>query len=213
MIQTFKIHTIAGLRTCDEKFPSVLWCKLIKQSQYTLNMLWTYHIHPQLPEYHVLEVPNNFNRFPFSLPGCRAPIFNPPKKLTSWGPRAIDSRYCSPAYKHYRPWKLHIQSTGIYQTSAQSTFYPKHFTMPNEAKIYTTKIISTIITRAIQKIRKYNRKFQGRHGEALQQPAKCFVATVEKIAPTLTTTNKTSSTKSAPTHIRIAPHTHQHFMR
>ena len=34
-IQTFKNHTIADLSTCDEKFPLVLWCKLIKQAQDT----------------------------------------------------------------------------------------------------------------------------------------------------------------------------------
>ena len=30
-IQTFKNHTISGLCICDEAFPSILWCKLIKQ--------------------------------------------------------------------------------------------------------------------------------------------------------------------------------------
>ena len=53
-IQTFKKHTIVGLCTCDEDFPSVLWCKLIKQAQETLNMLRTLHIHPKLSAYHVL---------------------------------------------------------------------------------------------------------------------------------------------------------------
>ena len=51
-IQTFKNHTIAGLCTCDENFPSVLWCKLIKQAQDTLNMLRTSRVHPKLSAYH-----------------------------------------------------------------------------------------------------------------------------------------------------------------
>eukprot|EP00978_Attheya_sp_CCMP212_P012781 scaffold31961_cov29-Attheya_sp.AAC.1 len=40
-IQTFKNHTIAGLSIVDEEFPSMLWHKLVKQSQDTLNMLRT----------------------------------------------------------------------------------------------------------------------------------------------------------------------------
>ena len=34
-IQTFKNHTISGLCICDKAFLSILWCKLIKQSQDT----------------------------------------------------------------------------------------------------------------------------------------------------------------------------------
>ena len=41
-IQTFKNHTISGLCICDEAFPSILWGKLIQQSQDTLNMLRTW---------------------------------------------------------------------------------------------------------------------------------------------------------------------------
>ena len=58
-IQTFKNHTIAGLCTCDEDFPSVLWCKVIKQAQDTLNMLCTLRVHPKLSAYHVLEGPHD----------------------------------------------------------------------------------------------------------------------------------------------------------
>ena len=60
-IQTFKNHTIAGLCTCDEYFPSVLWCKLIKQAQDTLNMLRTSRVQPKLSAYHVLEGLHDFN--------------------------------------------------------------------------------------------------------------------------------------------------------
>ena len=53
-IQTFKNHTIAHLSTYDEKFTSVLWCKLIKQAQDTLKMLRTSCTEPQLSACHVL---------------------------------------------------------------------------------------------------------------------------------------------------------------
>ena len=101
-IQTFKNHTIAGLCTCDGDFPSVLWCKLIKQEQDTLNMLCTSRVHPKISAYHVLEGPHDFNPVPFAPPGTHATILNAQETRTSWGPRAIDDWYLSPAYDHYR---------------------------------------------------------------------------------------------------------------
>ena len=95
-IQTFNNHTIAGLCTCNEDFPSVLWCKLIKQAQDTLNMLRTSRVHPKISAYHMLEGPHDFNRVPFAPPGTHATILNPPETRTSWGPRAMDAWYLSP---------------------------------------------------------------------------------------------------------------------
>ena len=89
VIQKFKNHTIVCLVTFDEKFPSVLWCKLIKQAKDILNMIRTSCTHPQLSSYHVLEGPNDFNRVPFALPGCRATISNPTETQTSWVPRVV----------------------------------------------------------------------------------------------------------------------------
>ena len=153
MIQTFKNHTIAGLSTCGENISSVLWCKLIKQAQDKLNMLQTSRTHPQLSSYQVLEGPREFNQVTFAPPGCRVTIFNPTETQTIWVPQSIDAWYCSPAYEHYRACKFHIPSTCGYRTSAQATFYPKHCTIPTETPMGTTKIISTTITRAVQKIR------------------------------------------------------------
>ena len=119
VIQTFKNHTISGLCTCDEYFPSVLWCKLIKQAQDTLNMLRTLRVHPKLSAYHVLEGPHDFNRVPFAPPCTRAKILNLPETRTIWGPRAMDAWYLSPAYDHYRTWLFHIPSTGGNRVSGQ----------------------------------------------------------------------------------------------
>ena len=129
-IQTFKNHTIAGLCTCDEDFPSVLWCKLIKQAQDTLNMLRTLHVHPQLSANHVLEGPHDFNCAPFAPTGTHATIINPRETRTSWGTRAMNAWYLSPAYDHYRAWLFHIPSTGGNRVSVQALFYPAHCNTP-----------------------------------------------------------------------------------
>ena len=89
-IQTFENHTISGLCICDEEFPSILWCKLIKQSQDTINMLRTSRVHPNLSEFHVLEGQHDFNRVLFGPPGTIGTILNPPETRGSYGPRALD---------------------------------------------------------------------------------------------------------------------------
>ena len=60
-IHNYNNHTIAGLITCDENFPVILWCRLIKKEKDTLNMLRTSHTHPKLSAYHILEGPHDFN--------------------------------------------------------------------------------------------------------------------------------------------------------
>ena len=121
-IQTFKNHRITGISTCDETFPSVLSCKLIKQANDKLSVLRTSRTHPQLSEYHVFEGPHYFNQVPFAPPGCCATIFKPPETQTRLVTRAINAWYFRPAYEHYRAWKFHISSTGRYKTSAQANF-------------------------------------------------------------------------------------------
>ena len=60
-VQTFKNHLIAGLCTCDENFPSLLWPQSLQQAHDALNMLQTSRVHPQLSAYHVLEGAHDYN--------------------------------------------------------------------------------------------------------------------------------------------------------
>ena len=111
-IQTFKNHTISGLCICDEAFSSILWCKLIQQSQDTLNILRTSIVHPKLSAFHVLEGQHDFNRVTFGPPGTRGTIFNPPETIVSYGPRSLDCWYVVLAWDHYRGMHFQIPSTG-----------------------------------------------------------------------------------------------------
>ncbi len=78
-IQTFKNHFIAGLSIGDERFPTMLWSKLIKQAQHSLNLLCTTRVHLKISAYHALEGTHDFKRHPFAPPATRATIFNPSK--------------------------------------------------------------------------------------------------------------------------------------
>ena len=63
--------------------------------------------------------------------------------------------------------------------------------------MYTAAQTATTLIRAIQKIRKENQNFEGRHGEALQQLAKVFSITADNIIHKPTTNNQKLSTPTA----------------
>lgn len=90
-IQTYKNLFISGLCSCHDKFPTILWSKMVKQCQHACNMLRQSRAHPKLSAYHVLEGVHDFNRVPWAPPGTPATIFNPPETRSSWGPRALDA--------------------------------------------------------------------------------------------------------------------------
>ena len=77
-IQTSNNHFIDGISIGEEKFPTILWSYLIIQAQYSLNLLRTSRVHPQLSSYQVLEGIHDFNRHPWAPPTTRSNIFNTP---------------------------------------------------------------------------------------------------------------------------------------
>ena len=197
---------------CDKYFPSVLWCKIIKQAQDTLNMLRTSRIHPQFSAYHVLEGPHDFNRIPFAPPGTHATIINPPETRTSWGPRAMDAWYLSTAYDHYRAWLFHISSTGGNRVSGQAVFYPTHCITPKTTPMDDEARIAATLVQAICRLRHKNTQFPGRHDTAIQQLADIFQHTMTK-TQTQKPKQQSSTNLTATATIRAAPRTHAKVTR
>ena len=204
-IQTFKNHTITGLCTCDKDFPSVLWCKVIKQAQDTLNMLRTSCVHPKLSAYHVLEVPHDFHRVPFAPPGTLATILNQPETRTSWGPRAMDAWYLSPAYDHYRAWLFHIPSKGENRVSGQAVFYPTHCNTPQTTPMDEAAKIAATLVQAIRRLLQKNTQFPGRHDAALQQLAENFQHATTKTPTQQPAAQQSSTNLMSTADIRAAP--------
>ena len=204
-IQTFKNHTISGLCICDEEFPSILWCKLIKQFQDTLNMLRTLRVHPKLSEFHVLKIQHDFNIVPFGPPGTRGTIFNPPETRGSYGPRALDCWYVG---MHFQ-----IPSDGGYQTSPQYKLYPTHVKIMTETPMDRAVKIAGSLTTAIQNILKEPTKNTGRHGQAVENLAKIFENATETLETQQQNSAQTLSTPTTQANIRVTPRVHSRMTR
>ena len=99
-VHTYKNHSIAGLCSCNDNFPTIMWRKLIRQYQDSLNMLRTSRVLPKVSVYHALEGPHYFNQIIFAPPVTRATILTPPERRYSLGSRALDAWYIRPEYHH-----------------------------------------------------------------------------------------------------------------
>jgi hypothetical protein len=212
-IQTFKNHMIAGLSTCDEQFPSLLWDRIVTQAQDSLNMLRTSRVHPQLSAYQILEGAHDFNRVPWAPPGTRATIFNPPETRTSWGPRAIDAWYIGPAKQHYRCYSFYLPSTGGTRTSGQATFYPQHCAVPIETRMDETRRIAEQLVQAVKRLQHEQTAHPGRHTAALHKLASIFKDSTGPIERVAVPTTQTSTNPTATANIRTAPRTHDRVTR
>ena len=212
-IQTFKNHLIAGFCTIDTACPATIWSKFIQQAQDSLNMLRTSRVHPKLSAYNVLEGTHDFNKVPWCPIGTRATIFNPPETRTSWGTRALDAFYISPAPQHYRCWQFFVPSTGGVRISGQATFYPQHCEIPRETPADEARRNAEKLIQAIQKLKGDNNPLPHRHTAALEQLSTIFKEATEQMIGEPTTEPPTSHNPTNPNEIRQAPRTHSWVTR
>ena len=106
-IQTLKDHLIAGLCSCDPKFPLHLWDKLIPQGLITLNLLRPSHTCPQLSAYAQIHGAFDYNQTPLAPP--------PPVELTALPPIDTDGTatpYADPAYAEANPTMAGVRIGG-----------------------------------------------------------------------------------------------------
>ena len=101
-IQTFKDAFIAALATSDSEFPLQIWDKLAPQIQSTLNLLQKSRISPSILAYEALNGPYIWGRYPLTLPGCKAIIYEAPTVRGLWALRNTDAWYLGPSKDHYR---------------------------------------------------------------------------------------------------------------
>ena len=152
VIQTNKNHSIEGLCCCDDNFPTILWSKLIRQCQDSLNVLRTSRGNSRVSAFHVLEVPHDFNQMPFAPPVTRDKIFNPQETRSPWGPCVRNAGYIIPAYNYYQCWELYVPSTGVVRTSGQAKCYPTHYDMPTYNPMNESKHLEFNLTQSVLKL-------------------------------------------------------------
>ena len=78
-ICTFKEHLKSLQAACDTKFPNHLCCRLIPQSNITLNLLRQTRLHTQISAYHPMWGAFDYNQTPLAPNGTRFLVHENPK--------------------------------------------------------------------------------------------------------------------------------------
>ena len=186
----------------------MLWCKLVRQAQDSLNILRTSRVHPKISAFHALEGAHDFNKHPWAPPATRATIFNPPETRTSWGARAIDAWYIGPAWDHYRCLEFQIPSTGGIRTSGQYQLYPQHCEIPLETPMDGATRVAKDLIEAIRKLQGLEKRNPGRHTAALEKLAKIFKGETDHLPHREDPGPQTSTNPTQPEDIRNTPRAH-----
>ena len=87
-IRTFKNHLIAGLCTCDTRFPASYWDKLLPQAVITLNLLRSSRRNPSLSAYAAIHGQFDFNATPLAPPGTKVIVYRSKRK--TFGTHGLD---------------------------------------------------------------------------------------------------------------------------
>lgn len=122
-IRTFKNHLIAGLCSCDSRFPASFWDKLLPQCMLTLNLLRSSRRNLSLSAHAAIFGHFNFNAIPLAPPGTKVVVHH--KKRKTFGVHGLDGWYVGPSMHHYRCYCCFIPSTGGTMHADTVDFFPE----------------------------------------------------------------------------------------
>jgi hypothetical protein len=110
-IRTFKNHFITILCSVHPDFPMNLWCRLLPQSEMTLNMLRPCRFNPKMSAYTALEGEFDYNKTPLAPLGSKVIAFKPPGVRQTWAPHGTLAWTIGPAVNHYRCLSVYVPKT------------------------------------------------------------------------------------------------------
>jgi hypothetical protein len=123
-IKIWKNHFLAGTATTSPDFPLAQWCKLVEQSNITLNLQRPSRINPKLSAYAQVFGAFDYQKTPMPPPGMKVLAHLLPQDRRSFDPHAIKGFSVGPAMEHYRCFKIFIPSTGKVRIADTVKWYP-----------------------------------------------------------------------------------------
>ena len=120
-IRTFKNHFISILCGVHPDFPLHLWCKLLPQTELTLNIVRPCRFNPKLSAYEALEGNFSYNHTPLAPLGAKVIAHDTPQQRATWAPHGHYGWLIGPAMEHYRCFTVYNPKTR--GTSIVNTFH------------------------------------------------------------------------------------------
>ena len=98
----FKNYLIAGLYSCDTRYPASAWRKLIPQAVIIINLLCPSQRSLSLSAYTAVWGNFNFNANSLAPPGIKVLVHLKTDQIISFEEHGIDIWYVGPGLNHYR---------------------------------------------------------------------------------------------------------------
>ena len=155
-IQTFKNQFIAGLASTDPNFPLSNWCRLLPQTELTLNLLRPSRLNPKLSPYAQLEGAFDFTCTPLAPPGTHVIVHEKPTQRRTWALHSINGWYIGPAMDHYQCYRVWISSTHAKRIADTIQFFPTILCTPNLSHHDATLQAARKLTHALQNLNNAN---------------------------------------------------------
>ena len=112
LIQTWKDHFLSGMASIHPDFTLSQWCKLVEQSNITLNLLRQSRINPKLSVYAQVFGSLGYQKSPLPPPVMKVLARVLPIDCRSFDLHEIKGFSVGVAMENYRCFKIFIRSTG-----------------------------------------------------------------------------------------------------
>ena len=129
-IRTYKNHFVAGLYTCDPKFPSREWDRLLPQCNLTINLLRSSRRNPSLSAYAALLGNIDFNATHMVPTGTKVVVHDKPVNQKTWAGHGTEGWYIGPSLNHYRCFKCYMPLTFSERNADTVQFFPSTTPFP-----------------------------------------------------------------------------------
>eukprot|EP00957_Ditylum_brightwellii_P025154 1903466-Ditylum_brightwellii.AAC.1 len=122
---------LAGLATCNPKFPIAEWDRLIPQANITLNLLCNSRVNPKLSTYAYVFGNFDFNATPLTPPGTKVIVHKKSTHHDSWAYQGVEGWTIGPSLEHYRCVKCYTSDTVAEVDADTVKLIPHRMPMPS----------------------------------------------------------------------------------
>ena len=130
-VRTWKNHFIASLASLPADFPIANWCRLIPQTNLTLNLMRPCRQNQALSAHAALYGDFHFESTPMAPPGTKCLAHAKPSTRNTFGHHAKDAHFVGPAMKHWRCYTIVSTHTGAQSVTDTVKFQHHVVTVPN----------------------------------------------------------------------------------
>ena len=111
-MQTYKATFKFILASLPKNFPIAYWCRLLLQTDLSVNIVRPNHQNPLPSAWAAMEGELHFDSTPIAPPDSEMPMHQKPARRSSFGLNVKKAWYLGPCLSHYRTFRGILPSTG-----------------------------------------------------------------------------------------------------